>query len=149
LLLLEGQGEEEAEDEEGVEVEGIDEGVEDNGEISLHALKGITNNKIIKVEGKVKGCNLSILIDSESTHSFLDDSTTKKLKCQLTSTMPLSVTVANGNRVVSNSACLGFIWEMQEEKFEADLRLLQLGGCDVVLGVDWMKGISLICFDFN
>ena len=38
---------------------------------------------------------------------------------------------------------------MQGEKFETDLRLLQLGGCDVVLGVDWMKGVSPISFDFN
>jgi len=33
--------------------------------------------------------------------------------------------------------------------FEADLRLLKLGGYDVVLGVDWMKQVSLINFDFN
>ena len=32
---------------------------------------------------------------------------------------------------------------------ERDLRLLKLGGCDVVLGVNWMKNVSLICFDFN
>ena len=38
---------------------------------------------------------------------------------------------------------------MQGENFEADLKLLNLGGCDVVLGVDWMKHVSLICFDFN
>ena len=29
------------------------------------------------------------------------------------------------------------------------MRLLQLGGCDVVLEVDWMKGVSPISFDFN
>lgn len=38
---------------------------------------------------------------------------------------------------------------MQGEKFEADLRLLQLGACNVVLRVDWMKGVSPISFDFN
>ena len=30
-----------------------------------------------------------------------------------------------------------------------DLRLLKLGGFGVVLGVDWMKGVSPISFDFN
>ena len=39
-------------------------GEEDNREISLHALKGVTNNKIIKIEGKVKDKSLMILIDS-------------------------------------------------------------------------------------
>ncbi|XP_052205446.1 uncharacterized protein LOC127810169 isoform X2 [Diospyros lotus] len=55
----------------------------------------------------------------------------------------------NGNQVVSKSACVGFCWKMQGEEFEADLRLLKLGGCDIVLGVDWMKNVSPIIFDFN
>ena len=38
---------------------------------------------------------------------------------------------------------------MLGEPFEANLRLLGLGGCDVVLGVDWMKEVSPISFDFN
>ena len=38
---------------------------------------------------------------------------------------------------------------MQGEAFVADLRLLKLGGCNMVLGVDWMKGASPISFDFN
>jgi len=33
---------------------------------------------------------------------------------------------------------------MHGEAFEANLRLLKLGGCDIVLGVDWMKGVSSI-----
>ena len=38
---------------------------------------------------------------------------------------------------------------MNGENFSTDLRLLKLGSRDVVLGVDWMKGISPISFDFN
>ena len=29
------------------------------------------------------------------------------------------------------------------------MRLLKLRGCHIVLGVDWMKGLSPISFDFN
>ena len=38
---------------------------------------------------------------------------------------------------------------MHGKEFEADLRLLKLGGYDIVLGVDWMKEVSPISFDFN
>ena len=149
LLLLEKDTGGELEEEWDGTQESRESGKEDNGEISLHALKGLTDNKIIKVEGKVKEGNLLILIDSGSTHSFLDKGTTKKLKCPLTGTQPLSVTVVNGSKVLSSSACPRFCWEMQGEKFDADLRLLKLGGCDVVLGIDWMKGVIPISFDFN
>lgn len=121
-------------------------GKEDNGEISLHAFKGMTDNKIIKVERKVKEGNLSILINSGSTNNFLDEGTARKLKCPLMGIQPLSVTVANGSRVLSNSSCPGFCWEIQGEKFEADLRLLQLGGCDVVLGFCHMQQLILCYF---
>ena len=121
----------------------------DNGEILVHVLRGLMNSKILKVEGKIGEGKLMIFINSVSTHCFLDEGTTKKLKCPLIDTQPLTVIVANGNKVMSRSACAGFCWEMQGEEFEADLRLLKLGGCDVVLGVDWMKHVSLICFDFN
>ena len=93
-MLLEGEEEGEQDKAKEESVEGGEE--EDIGEISIHALKGVANNKIIKVGGQVKDCNLMILIDSGSTHSFLDESMAKKLKCPLTGTPPLSVTVANG-----------------------------------------------------
>ena len=79
-------------------------------EISLLALRGVITSKIIKVEGKAKKSSLMILIDSGSTHSFLGEGITKKLKwclkwC-LTGTHPLSVTIANGQKVLCKSACV-------------------------------------------
>ena len=132
-MLLEGDSRERLEEEEREEDEEFGEG--DKGEISLHALKGVNNNKIIKVEGKVNDDDLLILIDSGSTHTFMDEGSTRRLRCPLKETQPLSVIVANGNRVISESVYPGFNWEMQGEKFEVDLRLLQLGGYDVVLGL--------------
>lgn len=38
---------------------------------------------------------------------------------------------------------------MQGESFEANLRLLKLGGCQIGLGVDWIREVSPISFDFN
>jgi len=70
---------------------------EDNGEISPHALRGLANSKIIKVEGKVQDYKLMILIDNGSTHSFLDEGTARKLNCKLIGTQPLAVTVTNGS----------------------------------------------------
>ncbi|XP_026433800.1 F-box protein At3g07870-like [Papaver somniferum] len=38
---------------------------------------------------------------------------------------------------------------LQGHNFNFDMRLLALRGCDMVLGVDWMKNISLVKFDFK
>lgn len=122
---------------------------EDNGAISLHVIKGMASSKIIKEERRVQDSTLMVLIDSGSTHNFINQGMAKKMKCELSSTLPLSFTIANGSKVLSKSACFGFWWKRQGETFETDLRLLKLRECHIVLGVDWMKGVSPISFDFN
>lgn len=37
---------------------------------------------------------------------------------------------------------------MQGHKFTVDVQVLKLGGYDMVLGVDWLTGISPVTFDF-
>ena len=85
---------------------------DERGEISFHALKGCPTGKIIKVKGMAGKRSLMVLIDSGSTHSFLDEATAKALKCKVTATFPLSVTVANGSKMYSKYKCIDFKWMM-------------------------------------
>lgn len=48
-------------------------------EISLHALTSSLNLKTMRVVGKVGGQKVVILIDSGSTHNFLDHSIVKRV----------------------------------------------------------------------
>lgn len=76
MLQLEGleEGtEEETGEEKEQEMEGED--TAEDGEISLHALLGRTADRIIKVKGETAEKQLMTLIDSGSTHSFLDEGT--------------------------------------------------------------------------
>ncbi|XP_027155252.1 uncharacterized protein LOC113755447 [Coffea eugenioides] len=49
-------------------------------ETSIHALAGGTSHKTIKLKGLVKVRQVTALIDSGSTHSFLDEQRARKLK---------------------------------------------------------------------
>jgi len=115
LLLLEGikDGEDEVEEAETQEREEKDEKME----ISLHALRRVSTSKIIKVDDKAQEEDLSIPIDNGSTHSFLDERVAKRLHCRLTGTHPLSVTVANGQKVICRSTCMEFCQQIQGEDF--------------------------------
>ncbi|KAG7970785.1 hypothetical protein I3843_07G101600, partial [Carya illinoinensis] len=46
--------------------------------ISIHALSGSPNSRTMRLLGKVQGCVVVILIDTGSTHNFLDPSVAKK-----------------------------------------------------------------------
>lgn len=117
--------------------------------ISIHALAGQITPDTIKLLGRVGKHHISILVDTWSTHSFLDPSTTRKLHCELEYTNPLLVTVADGGRIECNSKCFNFQWEMEGHRFSTNVRILKLGGCDMVIGVDLLRKLGPVTFDFE
>ncbi|XP_070055402.1 uncharacterized protein [Nicotiana tomentosiformis] len=116
--------------------------------VCMSALSG--NNQgvnSILVRGSVKNRNLALLVDFSSTHSFIDENTVKETGHQATYCPPVKVIVADGNYVMCTSHCKGFMWKMQGKPFKEDLLIISLGGCDIVLGNDWMKTHSPTKFD--
>ncbi|KAK8983583.1 hypothetical protein V6N11_073987 [Hibiscus sabdariffa] len=101
--------------------------VTDPLEISMNALTGCVGYNTIRIPGSIKGRPLSILVDSESTHSFVTAGWAKE-GVELIQTHPLSITVANGDQLHSTAI---------------------IKGSDMVLGVDWMRKYSPITMDFN
>ncbi|XP_026415231.1 uncharacterized protein LOC113310676 [Papaver somniferum] len=119
-------------------------------EISVHALAGNTSPSTIKVHGMTLNKHaITILVDSGRTHNFLDPEITRLSGRHVEPTANFQVALADGNKLVSSSKCPNFQWAMQNNNFQLDMRILPLGGCDMVLGVGWMKGISLVKFDFK
>ncbi|XP_026451326.1 uncharacterized protein LOC113351588 [Papaver somniferum] len=62
-------------------------------------------------------------------------------------TIRMLVTVANGDTTVSHGVCQNLQWSMHGFKFSSDLRVLPLGGCDMVLGVGWLKKLGDVVFN--
>ncbi|PKI34771.1 hypothetical protein CRG98_044838, partial [Punica granatum] len=107
-FLIEVEAEEE---EPKVEVEGEQE--ETCPLISLHALLGTRNFQTMSVVGTTGKRLLHILVDSGSTHNFLNVETGKKLGCQTELVPAVKVAVANGNELRCEKMCKKFKWRMQ------------------------------------
>lgn len=60
----------------------------------------------------------------------------------------LVITVANSERTISKEKRSKFTWETHGTKFDldAELRVISLGGCDIILGHDWMWKYDLVTF---
>lgn len=67
--------------------------------ISVNALTGVANFRTMRVTGHCGKKPLHILIDSGSTHNFLDLHIAQKMGCQTEAMDTVSVTVADGNKV--------------------------------------------------
>ncbi|KAH6778472.1 hypothetical protein C2S51_009784 [Perilla frutescens var. frutescens] len=89
--------------------------------VSLNAIKGDTSITTLKFTGYFQGHQLHILLD----------------------------TCTNGQRLTSLSQTGRFEWDLQGHNLQHSLRLLQLEGCDIILGGDWLKDCSPIELDYE
>ncbi|GJY25288.1 hypothetical protein Tco_0400014 [Tanacetum coccineum] len=130
----------------------------DTPHISLNALSGVPTHNTMRAKGHVLKQILHILMDSRSTHNFLDLYTAKKMGRRIRSrgehtgsdqtyfgpvlgpysplirsTCPLQVTKGDGNIIVSQHMVKDFQWKIQGVLFETDVMLFPLGGQKVVL----------------
>lgn len=112
-------------------------------EISLNALVGNKSGGRLRFQGIIRGKKVSILIDSGSTHGFVDDGIVKTSGLTAEMVTPLPVTVVDGTKVIVDSCCKEVQFEIQGNKFINDLRLFPLSNSDVILGVDWLRHIQL------
>jgi len=118
-------------------------------QISVNALTGIASYKTMRVMSSYKKKPLHILIDSRSTHNFLDEEVAKKLGCPITHIPTLSVAVADGARVTITSIVKQFSWSLHNTEFFSDMLLIPLGCYDVVLGIEWLVTMGDITLNFD
>ncbi|XP_040996213.1 uncharacterized protein LOC121242414 [Juglans microcarpa x Juglans regia] len=109
-------------------------GVAGVASISVQALVGSPSPKTMRVFGQIRKRRLIILIDIGSTHNFVDTAV---------------VRIANGDMVASDGKCSNVALHIQGTTFVSDLLTLNLGGCDIVLEVQWLLSLGPILWDFG
>jgi hypothetical protein len=110
--------------------------IEDNTpRISLTAITGITQPQTLKLKGHIKNDNVTVLIDTRSTHNFLDIKIARKLKLFVYPVRDMKVMVANNKKNGNVGKCHKVKLQIQDFNLESELYTIPLGGVDVVLGV--------------
>lgn len=118
-------------------------------DISIHALHGTTCYKTLRLPGYCLHRTLNILIDTGSTHNFIDKDLVTKMGWKVDSCELLDANLADGNTMPISGVCKGIEWLLQGSVFRADFLLLYLGTCDVVFGVQWLSDLGDILFNFK
>jgi hypothetical protein len=121
----------------------------DPAQISLHALMGHTIPQTLRVMGQINHTPISILIDSGSTHNFLQDRIAKQLGLTITPAHYFKVLVGNGELLPCTTMCSQVTLSLGLHKFVLDLFVLPLSGAELVLGVQWLKTLGPIVTDYE
>ncbi|XP_076908279.1 uncharacterized protein LOC143565074 [Bidens hawaiensis] len=117
--------------------------------ISLNAIMGVPSYSTMRVQGAIGTKPLQILIDSGSTHTFLNLDLAVKMLCPIKKVAELNITVADGNKLSCTQLCENFKWMMQGNWFTTDVMLIPLISYDMVLGVRWLQILNDINWNFK
>jgi hypothetical protein len=109
------------------------------GFLSLNALSGQPRNKAIQLRALVKNQSLVILVDSGSSHTFLNARISDKLQVRATTIPSLSVRVINDEMLRCDAEVKNFEWWCQGNTFQVDAKIIDIGAYDLVLGIDWLE----------
>ena len=85
-----------------------------------------------------------ILIDSGSTHNFINAGVAQRVNLNPNANSRLKVIVASGEQLVSSGKCTQINFKLQKIHFTADFFILPMEGYNMVLGTHWLRTLGLI-----
>nr|GEY45182.1 transposon Ty3-G Gag-Pol polyprotein [Tanacetum cinerariifolium] len=84
-----------------------------------------------------------------STHNFVDQALVNRLGLQVDPTVNFSVVVANREKLACTGRVRNLSLVVQGCVISTDFFMLSVAACLIVLGVQWLKTLGPIEFDFN
>lgn len=111
-------------------------------EISLHAFSGTYNLRTIRVTGWLEGKPLTILVDNRSTYNFIQESVVQKLGIPVEPLDAFCVFIGSGEFLVCREVCRQVSLTLQNMVLIEDLFVLDMGGANVVLGIQWLEKLG-------
>ncbi|KAJ4797633.1 polyprotein [Rhynchospora pubera] len=103
----------------------------------------------MRIKGKVGHKCICALIDSGRTHSFINPDVLSSQPFVVSKNTPMAVMVANGNKMVTDLECKSLNFSLQGHEFQKDMRVLDVKGYDLILGLDWLTDLVPMLIDWG
>jgi hypothetical protein len=138
-----------------VEVSEEEEGVD--GEMNVLSLlqlgqmshKGGNKPQSIQLKGVIQEVPIVILVDSGATHNFIDKRLVQKMGWPADNTKSMCIRLGDGSRVQSGGVCNNLSIDIEGVQVEIEAQLFDLGGMDLILGVEWLRTLGDIIMNWN
>eukprot|EP00253_Pinus_taeda_P035434 PITA_35434 len=137
------------EEHEPLEEDNQQDNVSDEPVISLHALAGISSPQTLKIRGVIKHRPVVVLIDSGSTHNFIHQKVAETVDCFVRAVSNFQVQIADGGTMKCEGRCENVKLQMGDYQLKTHMFSIHMGGCDIVLGADWLRTLGPITMDFQ
>jgi hypothetical protein len=116
--------------------------------ISLNALIGFSPPQTLKLIGYIKHRKVIILVDSGSTHNFIHHRISQETHCYIHVVKNFQIMIANGGSMKCGRRCENVHLQISAYQLKSHMFSIEMGGCDIVLGADWLRTLGPILMDF-
>jgi len=120
-----------------------------DAEISMHAMEGNASSQTIRLMGYIHNKPVSILLDTGSTHNFVGPKVVQRAGLKLTPEPSFRVTIAGDDKLYSEGCCKLVHINRQGKHIITDFHVLSIGGCQMILGVDWPKTFDTVTLSYK
>ncbi|XP_066374817.1 uncharacterized protein [Miscanthus floridulus] len=117
--------------------------------VSLHAVAGIRPPNAMLLPVTVKGERFLGLLDTGSTHNFIQGAAMRRLSLSPTGGEHLHVTVANGDRLACEGIARNVPIRIGDEDFAITCVGLNLGVFDFIIGFDFLRTLGPMLWDYE
>jgi hypothetical protein len=117
--------------------------------ISLNSLTVFSAPQTLKLSGYIKHRKVIILVDSGSTHNFIHRCIAQETNCYIHAVNNFQIMIANGGSMKCGGRCENVHHQIGENHLKSHMLAIDMGGCDVVLGAEWLQTLGPILMDFK
>ncbi|KAA0047238.1 Ty3/gypsy retrotransposon protein [Cucumis melo var. makuwa] len=120
-----------------------------NIELSINSVVGLNNPGTMKVKGRVGEEEVVILIDCGATHNFVAEDLVTRLGLTLQETPNYGVILGSGTAVKGKGVCRNVEVQLDGWQVTDSFLPLQLGGVDMILGMQWLHSLGVTEVDWK
>jgi hypothetical protein len=117
--------------------------------ISLNTLTGLSTPQTLKLIGYIKKRKVIILVDSGSTHNFIHRRIAQETHCYIHAFNHFQIMISNGESMKCGECCENVCLQIGDYHLKYHMFSIDMGGCDIVLGADWLSTLGPILMHFK
>ncbi|KAK2364782.1 hypothetical protein QL285_089616 [Trifolium repens] len=117
--------------------------------LSLQSKEWFTSNKSFKVWVQIGDRQVVTLMNSSATSNFITTKLVEQLQLKVVDTPTYVIEVGNGENVINQGVCNDLSFKIQDVEFNQHFFIMDLGGSEMVLGVDWLASLGNIEANFE
>lgn len=111
-------------------------------ELSLYSFFGRSAPKTTKLWGSIGKTKVLVMIDSGATHNFISPTVVMQTRLSQENNSPMKIKVGTGIVVTGSGVCKQVPLRVQSVDLTNDFIVLEPGGVDIILGVQWLRTLG-------